>query len=230
MTRHPLLLIVDPSISWPEDEGVETAAGDWPGDVRVVRPALEPGNGPRPVDGYEVDAVILLGSRASVSDDRPWLADLRAWLAPLVTGSICRPLLGVCFGHQLIAHVAGAPVGRVHADGREERGIQESRFADCRLVPGGGVVRVVSSHGEEAKSVPPGFRAVSRRGPVAIDAFEHASLPVYGVQFHPEARGAFLRKREMPPDPRESAAFEEQDRLLARFRAEARSHSDGGRD
>jgi GMP synthase-like glutamine amidotransferase len=221
VTRRPLLLIIDPSIAWPEVEGAETSAGDWPGDVRVVRPALEPGTGPHPGGGYEADAVIVMGSRASVTDDLPWLADLRAWLGPLVSGSVRRPLLGICFGHQLIARLAGAPVGKVHEDGREERGVQESRFDDCRLVPGGGLVRVVASHGEEAKAVPGGFRAVSRRGPVAIDAFEHETLPVYGVQFHPEARASFLRKREMPPDPRETVAFEEQDGILSRFRAEA---------
>lgn len=229
MIRRPLLLIVDPSISWPEDEGAETAAGDWPGEVRIVLPALEPGTGPRPGDGYDADAVVLMGSRASVGDDLPWLADLRAWLAPFVSGAIRRPLLGICFGHQLIAHVAGVAVEKVHPDGHEERGIQESRFEDCRLVPGGGVVRVVSSHGEEAKAVPKGFRGVSRRGPVAIDAFEHETLPIYGVQFHPEARESFLRRREMPADPREPAAFEDQDRILSRFRAEAWSRRSGGR-
>ncbi len=212
------LLIIDPSIVWPEDEGVDAIVGDWPGPRRVVRPALDPGSGPRPGDGYHAAAVVVMGSRASVRDDVPWLRDLRAWLSPIVTGTVPLPLLGICFGHQLIAAVAGAPVGRVHPDGHEERGIQECRFADCRLVPGGGTLRVVASHGEEAKSVPAGFRAVARRPAVEIDALEHESLPIFGVQFHPEAGASFLRTRSIPEDPRESRAFEEQTRLLARFR------------
>lgn len=218
MTAHRRLLIVDPSIVWPEEEGVEAIAGNWPGPRKVLRPALEPGSAPRPGDGYDVAAVVVMGSRASVGDDLPWLRDLRGWLTPIVTGSAPLPLLGICFGHQLIAALAGAPVGMVNRDGHEERGIQESRFIDCRLVPGGGTLRVVASHGEEAKSVPAGYRAVARRGAVAVDALEHESLPVFGVQFHPEAGASFLRKRSIQEDPRESRAFEEQTRLLARFR------------
>jgi GMP synthase-like glutamine amidotransferase len=211
-------MIIDPSIAWPEEEGVEAVAGNWPGPRKVLRPALEAGSGPRPGDGYDAFAVVVMGSRASVGNDLPWLRDLRAWLAPIVSGSVPRPLLGICFGHQLIAEVAGADVRKVHRDGREERGVQESRFLDCRLVPGGGTVRVIASHGEEAKSVPAGFRGVAQRGAVTVDALEHLRLPVFGVQFHPEAGASFLRKREIPEDPRESRAFEEQARLLSRFR------------
>ncbi len=221
------LLIIDPSIVWAEDEGVAAIAGDWPGPRKVLRPALEPGSGPRPRDGYDVAAVVVMGSRASVGHDRPWLRDLRGWLTPIVKGSAPVPLLGICFGHQLIAALAGARVGTVHPDGHEERGVQESRFVDCRLVPGGGTLRVVASHGEEAKSVPPGFRAVARRGAVAVDALEHESLPVFGVQFHPEAGDSFLRKRTIPQDPREPRAFEEQRALLARFREIAIGSSKG---
>lgn len=230
MTARRLLLIIDPSIAWPEDEGVEAVAGDWPGPRRVVRPALEPGSGPRPGDGYDAAAVVVMGSRASVGHDLPWLRDLRTWLAPVVSGSVPRPLLGICFGHQLLAALAGVSVGKIHPDGHEERGIQETRFVDCGLVPGGGTLRVVASHGEEAKSTPAGFRAVARRGAVPIDALEHESLPVYGVQFHPEAGASFLRKREIPEDERESRAFDEQTRLLARFRAIALEWETGNRD
>lgn len=218
MTAHRRLWIIDPSIVWPEEEGVEAIRGDWPGPCRVLRPALEPGSGPRPGDGYEAAGVVVMGSRASVGHELPWLRDLRKWLAPIVTGSAPLPLLGICFGHQLVAALAGAPVGKVHPDGHEERGVQESRFVDCRLLPGGGTLQVVASHGEEAKSVPADFRAVARRGAVAVDALEHERLPVFGVQFHPEAGASFLRRRSIPEDPRESRAFEEQGRLLARFR------------
>jgi GMP synthase (glutamine-hydrolysing) len=221
-------LIVDPSISWPEEEGADVVVGDWGGDHLVLRPALDPGSGPSPGTGYDADAVVLMGSRASVSDDLPWLNDLRAWLVPLLTGQVRLPLLGICFGHQLIAHAAGGSVGKVHLDGREERGIQKSRFVDCRLLPGGGPLYVVASHSEEIKSLPPGLHTVSRRDSVTIDALEHVVLPIFGVQFHPEARAAFLRVRKIPMDPREALAFDDQERILARFREYAwRTHTGG---
>ncbi|RMF72506.1 MAG: hypothetical protein D6738_11055, partial [Acidobacteria bacterium] len=101
------LVVIDPSIERAEHEGARNAAGDWPGPVRILRPALEPGT---PLDARvldDADAVIVLGSAASVHDERPWLAALAALLAPVIRGARDLPLLGICFGHQLLAHLAG---------------------------------------------------------------------------------------------------------------------------
>ena len=39
-TDRPRLLVIDPSIVWPEEEGVAEVIGDWPGESRILRPAL----------------------------------------------------------------------------------------------------------------------------------------------------------------------------------------------
>lgn len=220
MTHVPRLLVIDPSIVWPEDAGVAAIVADWPGTHRVIRPALEPGTAPRPGDPYDADAVVVMGSRASVNDRTAWLRDLGAWLDPVIAGSCRLPLLGICFGHQLVASRAGAPVGRLREDGSEERGVQTTRFEGSRLVPDG-PMRVVASHGEEVRHAPPGFRVTASRERVAVDALEHETLPIFAVQFHPEARGEFLEKRGMPAGPEDAAAFEEQARYLAAFRRAA---------
>jgi GMP synthase (glutamine-hydrolysing) len=220
MTHAPRLLVIDPSIVWPEDAGVSEIVGDWPGTHRVVRPALEPGTAPRPGDPYEADAVVVMGSRASVNDGVTWLRDLGAWLDPLISGARPLPLLGICFGHQLVAALAGARVARMREDGSEERGIRTTRFSGSRLVPDG-PMRVVASHGEEVRSAPRGFRITASREHVSIDALEHERLPVFSVQFHPEAREEFLSRRGMPAGPEDAAAFEEQARYLAAFRRAA---------
>ena len=222
MTRAPRLLVVDPSIAWPEHEGVAEIVGDWPGSWRVVRPALEPGSGLGPADGYEADAIVVMGSRASVNDDLPWLRRLGAWLDPVLAGAPRIPLLGICFGHQLIAHRAGATVAKLRADGSEEKGVQTTRFAGSRLAPDG-PMRVVASHGEEVLEAPAGFRITACRDRVRIDALEHETLPVYSVQFHPEARADFLSRRGVSAGPEDALAFEEQARYLAAFRRAARS-------
>ncbi|HEX6852128.1 MAG TPA: gamma-glutamyl-gamma-aminobutyrate hydrolase family protein [Candidatus Polarisedimenticolaceae bacterium] len=219
--QHTLrLLVIDPSIVWPEDAGVAEIVADWPGTHRVIRPALEPATALRPGDPYDADAVVVMGSRASVHDPHPWLADLGAWLDPLISGALRRPLLGICFGHQLVAARAGAPVGRLHEDGAEERGVQTTRFSGSRLAPDG-PMRIVASHGEVVRSRPRGFRVTASRERVAIDALEHDTLPVFSVQFHPEARAEFLARRGMPPGPQDELAFEEQARFLAAFRRAA---------
>jgi GMP synthase-like glutamine amidotransferase len=218
MPRPPRLLVIDPSIVWPEDEGVAETVGDWPGEVRVVRPALRPGDGPRPGDGCDADGIVLLGSRASANDDLPWLRDLGGWLEPILRGETPVPLLGICFGHQLVAKLAGGTIGFVHEDRNAELGVRESTFDGSRLLPDARRIRVVASHSEEAKAFPAGYRIVARRPPVAADALEHERLPIFTVQFHPEARASFLTRRGVDPSPLDARAIEDNARLLASFR------------
>jgi GMP synthase (glutamine-hydrolysing) len=97
------------------------------------------------------------------------------------------PVLGVCYGMQLIAHVLG---GEVIRGGRREYGRAEIRpTIESALFEGFDSQETASvwmSHGDHIESSPPGFRvtAASQGNPLA--AFEHESKPIYGVQFHPE--------------------------------------------
>ena len=218
MPRPPRLLVIDPSIVWPEEEGAREAICDFSGDVVRLYPALRPGDGPGPGDGYDADGVVVLGSRASVHDEYPWLGALGDWLDPILRGDESVPVLGICFGHQLIAHRAGGLVGYLHPDRRQELGVRETTFEGSRLAPGTFRMKVVVSHGECVERVPAGFRAVARRDGVPIDALEHEQLPVFSVQFHPEARAEFLTRRGADPSPLDDRAVADNVRFLASFR------------
>jgi GMP synthase-like glutamine amidotransferase len=56
------------------------------------------------------DAVLLTGSRADAFSNEAWIVTLRQQVTALIECKM--PLLGICFGHQLIAHCLGAQVGR----------------------------------------------------------------------------------------------------------------------
>lgn len=217
MTRPARLLVIDPSVAYPEDEAVETILSGWPGEHRVCLPALRPGDGPAPGFGYELDAIVLLGSRASVHDDLPWLRELAAWLDPVLEGQQVVPLLGICFGHQLLAHRAGARVGYLRPDRSSELGIKSTRFDGSRLVPGARELHVVASHNEEVKTTPAGYRVVARRDCVELDGLEHERLPLFGYQFHPEARAGFLEARSLERSPLFASMVAETDALLRAF-------------
>lgn len=216
--RPPRLLVIDPSVVFPEDEGVAEIVSGWPGQHRVLRPGLTPGDGPRPGDGYDVDGVVVMGSRASVHDDRPWLEPLGAWLDPILDGRVQVPLLGICFGHQLIAHRAGGEVGYLREDRSEELGLRQTRLDRCRLLPGRDRMVVVVAHAEIVRTVPPGYRVVARRPEAPVDGLEHERLPVFSFQFHPEARRDFLEDRGVSLEDADGSVFEGMAELLAGFR------------
>ena len=169
MMLPPRLLVIDPSIVYPETEGTATILAGWAGEAEVRQPSLRPGDGPGPGFGYDYDGVVLMGSKASVEDEHSWLRDLSAWLDPILDGRKALPLFGICFGHQLIAARAGASIGHVRPDRRLLLGEESSVLEGGRLIPGRTELRVVASHCEEVKSLPGGYRVTARRSGIPID-------------------------------------------------------------
>jgi GMP synthase-like glutamine amidotransferase len=191
---------------------------DWTGAGRVFQPGLVAGDGPHPGSGHECDGVVLLGSAASVYDTgHDWLPRLSAWIRPLLKGEPCIPVLGVCFGHQLIAHLAGGRVDYVDAEGTKILGVEQTRLAGGRLLPGEHALRVVVSHREEVKQAPPDYRVTARRDRSPIDGLEHRSLPVFSFQFHPEAREEFARRAGLAAGLIDDHLREDGRRVLAAF-------------
>lgn len=225
MNKH--LLIIDPSVAAPEDQGVAEVARGFRGRITVVRPVLS-GDGPDPRTGYGFDGVVVLGSRASALDVDPWITSLLEWLTPLLSGEIRVPVLGICFGHQLVAYAASgcdpASVGFVREDQSKVVEYTESTLTGGRLLPGTHTLRVVASHREEVKHVPPGYRCVAHRDGVLADGLEHESLPIFTFQFHPEAREDFAVRAGLDPTGVDARLREDTQRLLGAFRGVVTGH------
>ncbi|MCS7182177.1 MAG: glutamine-hydrolyzing GMP synthase [Thermoanaerobaculum sp.] len=124
--------------------------------------------------------VILSGGPASVYDQGAALPD------PAIL-RLGVPVLGVCYGQQVLAQLLG---GQVASAPRREFGAAELELvAPCALFSGLPLrQRVWMSHGDEVTQVPPGFQVVGRtvNAPAAAMAWEERKL--YGIQFHPEVR------------------------------------------
>jgi len=95
------------------------------------------------------------------------------------------PVLGICYGMQLAAHLLGGEVAG--ADGREY-GRAEIRVRDQgRLFEGLAECQTVwMSHGDHIDRLPPGFRVTASTESVPIVGFECPERSIYGIQFHPE--------------------------------------------
>lgn len=213
------LWVVDPSVSTAEDQGVGEVLRDWPGDSRVLHPALVRAEGPGEESGYDADGIVVLGSASSVHDGLDWAARLGRWLQPIVDGRRKIPLLGICYGHQLIAHLAGGTVEFMDAGHAKRSGVETSVLESGGLLPGRQELRVVVSHREHVARAPRGYRVVATRAGCPIDGIEHERLPIYGFQFHPEAREEFAARAGIDAGAIDARLREDSGRLLQAFRS-----------
>jgi GMP synthase (glutamine-hydrolysing) len=96
------------------------------------------------------------------------------------------PILGICYGVQLMAHFLA---GKVEYSERREYGPGrlEVKAGQCPLFDGlGEVIDIWNSHGDKLTELPKGFRAVGRSDNSPYAAIEQPNKRFYGLQFHPE--------------------------------------------
>ena len=95
------------------------------------------------------------------------------------------PVLGICYGLQLTAHLLG---GEVRSSPKREYGFASLRVLDRRGLLSGVKAgsQVWMSHGDRLERLPPGFRITGRTTNTRAAAVENAARRIFGVQFHPE--------------------------------------------
>ncbi|MFZ2456002.1 MAG: glutamine-hydrolyzing GMP synthase [Candidatus Altiarchaeia archaeon] len=129
---------------------------------------------------YDVKGIIFSGGPCSVYEkDSPSVS--KEFLAYVEKNNI--PLLGICYGHQLIAHLSG---GKVVPGGRKEYGIT-GMSVDKKIGIFKGLSdkeKVWMSHGDNVTRLPEGFEALAHSDNAPIAAYRKGNI--YGIQFHPE--------------------------------------------
>ena len=106
--------------------------------------------------------------------------------APQSVFELGKPVLGICYGMQTIAHQLG---GSVELADSAEFGPAEVRvLADNPLLSGlsDEPLPVWMSHGDHVNELPAGFRCIARSDNAPLAAIAHPDRSLYGVQFHPE--------------------------------------------
>ncbi len=125
--------------------------------------------------------IILSGGPSSVYEPR----------SPACSPQILKsgiPVLGICYGMQLIGHLLGGEVA--HSDKREYGKVRMVIDRIGRLFHGigekGASLQVWMSHGDQLRRLPPGFHALAHSSNTPFVAIEDPRRRIYGIQFHPE--------------------------------------------
>jgi GMP synthase (glutamine-hydrolysing) len=159
---------------------------------------------PESIVELDPDAVICSGSRANVSMWEPWMDDAAKVLQQAVSANI--PVLGICFGHQLLCKTLGGEVQR-SSDRMDLVSPLFSVGMDTLLSP---IRTGLFTHQDQVTRLPPGARRIISTKHCENAGMRIAGKPVWGVQFHPEASRTVIEQAHADGDMNDAelAAFE----------------------
>lgn len=139
--------------------------------------------GSYPEDPDECDAYIITGSARSVYEDEPWIKALEAYVVRLHRSR--KPLVGICFGHQLIGQALGGKAGLAEAGWGV--GVHSTRLCKKQgfMPPELHSLKLIVSHQDQVSRLPPGAEIIAASDfcPIAgMQIGEH----ILTFQGHPE--------------------------------------------
>lgn len=145
-----------------------------------------------PLEGFA--GVIVTGSVSAAYRQEPWMARLIPFLANLDPHET--PVLGVCFGAQILAHARGGSVIQ-NPEGWEIGGVTveavQAASTDPLFLGLPPVFGALATHEDRIEAMPPGAVLLAGNAHTPIQAFRIGSR-LWGVQFHPEATREILSK------------------------------------
>ena len=105
--------------------------------------------------------------------------------APKIVFDLHIPVLGICYGMQTLAEQMGGSV--ISADQKEFGHAELEVMNESKLFHNlNKNINVWMSHGDQVQDLPEDFNLAASTSTSPIAAMEHKSLPIYGIQFHPE--------------------------------------------
>lgn len=213
LTPSPTVLVVDPALGRPELDCFNLISRLSPLPISYHLPAIL---------GLEsayiaeqncvVKGVVLLGSIANVEQMYAWQRPLTVWLERIFSRAI--PLLGICYGHQLIAHMAGACVKDL---GKKELGFRRGSINSLRSLENLESAEFFVTHNQAVVTAPREFSAVLSSPDFPYDGLQHQDKPIWTFQPHIETTPHFCELCRYPVTPQELKKLNAGHKILSSF-------------
>ncbi len=186
-------MVIDPSIINPEISAINNIAMRSPLPLSIHFPGLYGTQSVEYPNG-QTAGIILLGSVASVNDKNEWQGPLQSFIFEASEKLI--PILGICYGHQLLAHMFGGKVQSLWK-GEKRAGVRKVDLISNHLWDNHQSGKLAYSHEEGVVECPGGFDVIATSDMVKIDGIASRTKPIWGFQPHLEATEYFLKKRKV---------------------------------
>ncbi len=187
-------MIIDPSLERPELQAINNISVHSHLPVTVHCPALfgTSSMNNRLIRGCA--GLIILGSLASIHDHNSWQNEIIDLIRAAANKNI--PALGLCYGHQLLAHIYGGKVEKLW-NGELKSGIRKVTLSRNTLWGDETTENMAYSHIEGVTVCPPGFDIVARSDMVEIEGIWAQDRPIWGFQPHLEATTDFFKRKNI---------------------------------
>jgi GMP synthase (glutamine-hydrolysing) len=212
MARQKTIMVIDPGVHTPELDTFNLISKLSEIPCTYHLPAMF-GFDSFPANSCEIAGIVVLGSAASVYDNLAWQRPLESYVAKMIDAGV--PVLGCCYGLQMLAFMFGAKVGYVRSAKEKLKGVRRISILDNE-VWSRGERSVIVTHAEMLTEIPAEFSLLATSDQVSIEGIYHAKKPVFGFQFHPEATRVFLAGHDMLNETTESSLSDGQ-KILSQF-------------
>lgn len=180
MTREIFVAIIDNSI----DPSIYTPVAHWSSFLECPWQAFTAKEFQFPNLDDDFTHVILTGSEDSILDREKWVDEEIQLTLDAVERNI--PILGSCWGHQLLAIALAGPAHVQRSERPEIGWIPVEITEEDTLMGKKGQEFIFSSHFDEVVGLDENFRVFASSEDCSVHAFQWRTNPVWGIQSHPE--------------------------------------------
>ena len=199
MSSSPIVAVIDPAINAPAMTGFNEMVCRSPLPLTYHLPFLHGITSLLALDQDWIAGAIVLGSNTSINTSSLHQDLFISWLTKFCERSL--PVLGICYGHQLLASIFGCRVAFYRPDQKKISGFRDIDICgDTQLQLSPRCQRFVVSHNEIVTSISDNFTVFARSDTLEYEGLRHKNLPIWTIQVHPEATQEFMHSQGIKLD------------------------------